>query len=226
VSGLPSVLHAGGIAAPEGPSLGEVLEATGFQKSSSPEELEAELRRHHLCYYAAKKFCPEAGVAGLAGRLFNPAQAPQILLGLEKGFKAVAVNFLTWMPELERLVILQSHESAGTGDLPLNQPSRALMLRRGKRPRMLSLDPSHYGLAGLLRRDLSAWEQARAVESLLSGEADPQWNAERKLVLYNTAFRLWVFGGRTSFSEGLQEAGERLKSGKGLSRYLAWLRKR
>jgi anthranilate phosphoribosyltransferase len=67
--------------------------------------------------------------------------------------------------------------------------------------------------------------QAELLEQVLSGEDHPSLRAERNCVLYNTAFRLWSFGGRPSMNEAVQEASELLKSGKGLSRYLSWLRR-
>jgi anthranilate phosphoribosyltransferase len=49
-------------------------------------------------------------------------------------------------------------------------------------------------------------------------------DAERKQVLWNTACRLWLFGRALSLGEGLEQAQELLRSGRGLTLLMKWAR--
>ena len=237
-AGLPSVLHASPTLPPKsGASLEDILKAAGHQSAATPAELRDELLGRALAYCPAEALCPplaqlrrlreEIGVRTLintAEKLINPAGARRLLVGVNHASAMQRLGSMPLAPGLEKLVVVQGLD--GSEDLPVHKASTALVLAKGKRKRTLAMDPFSLGLGGEGRRDYAPLEQAGLIERILSGEEHPSLRDERHLVLYNTAFRLWIFGGRASMNEGLQEAFDLLKSGKSLTRWLRWLRQR
>lgn len=237
-SGLPVLLHSSPTLPPKmGCSLEDILQAAGYSPPSTVQEAATDLRRRKIAYYSAEILCPplarlrrlreDIGVRTLlntAEKLLNAGGARNMLVGVNH---QSAVDRLSAMPlpeGVEKLVIVQGLD--GSEDLPVHKVSAALVLNRGRRSRRWPLDPSTFKLNADLRKDYSPTQQAEIIERLLSGEDHPSITIERNLVLYNAAFRLWMFGGRASLTDGLQEALELLKSGRCLARYIAWVRRR
>jgi len=236
--GIPILLHSSPTLPPKlGCSLEDILQAAGYSAPTTPQEVGEDLRRRKVAYYSAEILCPplarlrrlreDMGVRTLlntAEKLLNNAGARQMLVGVNH---QSAVDRLSAMPlpeGVDRLVIVQGLD--GSEDLPVHKVSAAFVMNRDRRSRRHVLDPSTYKLNAELRRDYSAAQQAEIIERVLSGEDHPSIVIERNLVLYNAAFRMWMFGARESLTDGLQEALELLKSGRCLTRYIAWVRRR
>ncbi len=237
-AGLPTLLHSSPSLPPKlGCSLEDILQAAGLNPLASAGDLREDLRRHGLGYYSAEIICPplarlrrlreEIGlrtVLNTSEKFINAGGARNLLVGVNH---QSAVDRLSLMPlpeGVEKTVIVQGLD--GSEDLPVHKISSAVVLTRGKRPRAIPMDPTTFGLGGQLRKDYTAQKQAEIIERILSGEEHPSLRAERNLVAYNTAFRLWIFGARNSMNEGLETALELLHSGKCLLNYLNWVRRR
>jgi anthranilate phosphoribosyltransferase len=237
-AGLPTLLHASATLPPKmGSSLEDVLQAAGYHPAASAAELDEDLRRQNLAYYSAEIFCPplarlrrlreEIGVRTLlntAEKFLNCGASRRLLVGVNH---QSAVERLSAMPlpdGVDKLVIVQGLD--GSEDLPVHKVSNAIILGRGRRSRHVEMDPATYHLGGTVRKDYGTPEQAELIEKILAGDEHPSFKSERNLVLYNTAFRLWIFGGRASMTLAMEEAVELLKSGKCLSRYISWVRRR
>jgi anthranilate phosphoribosyltransferase len=237
IAGLPTVLHS---APRRGPGPGcspeDVLRAAGCRPAQAAAEPEEDLRRQALAYVSRELFCPPLGrlrrvrediavgtLFDTAEKLLNVAGARRMLLGVRDWQERERLEAMALPQGVDTLVLVQGSE--GSEDLPVSRVSEVLVLKRGKRGRHLFMDPLTYNLAGQPKRDEAPQKQAGLVEALLSGEDRPEIHAERNLVLYNAAFRLWIFGARTSMTDSLQEAAELLKSGKSLLRYFGWLKR-
>jgi anthranilate phosphoribosyltransferase len=236
--GIPVLLHSSPTLPPKlGCSLEDILQAAGYSPPATVQEAARDLQTRNIAYFSAELFCAplarlrrlreDIGVRTLintAEKLINAGAARRMLVGVNH---QSAVDRLSNMPlpeGVDKLVIVQGLD--GSDDLPVHKTSAALVINRDRRNRRLLLDPSHYNLHADLRKDYSPGEQAEIIERVLGGEDHPSIKIERNLVLYNAAFRYWMFGGRDSLAEGLQEALELLSSGKCLVRYLAWVRRR
>jgi anthranilate phosphoribosyltransferase len=236
-AGLPVLLHSSPSLPPKlGCSLEDILKAAGFHVAATAAEVNDDLKRHQMAYYSAEVFCPplarlrrlreEIGlrtILNTAEKFLNCGGARRLLLGVNHQSAVERLSAMPLMEGVDKLVIVQGLD--GSEDLPVHKVSTAVVLSRGKRSRHVELDPAAFNLGGTFRKDYSAVEQAELVEKVLSGEEHPSVKTERNLVLYNTAFRLWSFGGRSSMSDAMQEAAELLKSGKCLSRYISWVRR-
>lgn len=237
-AGLPVLLHASPSLPPKlGCSLEDILHAAGYHPASSAAEVEEDLKRQHLAYYSAEIFCPplsrlrrlreEIGLRTILNsseKFLNCGGARRLLVGVNHQSAVERLSAMPLMEGVEKLVIAQGLD--GSEDLPVHKVTSAIVLSRGKRSRHIEMDPATFNLGGDLRKDYTAAEQAEIIETVLSGEDRPGSRTERNLVIYNTAFRLWSFGGRGSMNEAVQEAAELLKSGKCLSKYISWVRRR
>ncbi|MGH7442256.1 MAG: anthranilate phosphoribosyltransferase [bacterium] len=237
-AGIPVLLHASPTLPPKlGSSLEDVLRCAGYSAPADPSETARDLGRRSIAYFSAETFCPplarlrrlreDIGVRSLfnsAEKLLNAAGARRLLVGVNHGSALERLSAVPLPEGVDRLVIVQGLD--GSEDLPVHKVSSAFVLNRERRARRLVMDPGPYKLHAPLRQDYSLTEQAELIERVLSGEDHPALVVERNLVLYNAAFRLWIFGGRETLNEGLQEATELLKSGQCLTRYIAWVRRR
>jgi anthranilate phosphoribosyltransferase len=236
-AGLPVLIQASAADPPEGgSSLEEVLAAAGHRVARTAAEIVEDLKRHLWSFYSAEALCPplarlrrlrrELGVSTVldqAETLLNCSGAPHMLLGTLPQGGIDRFNDLKAPSGVDRLVMVQSVD--GSEELPIDAPAEALLLVPGRRNKHVSMDARTYNLDGQWTRRYDPAMQAELLEQVLSGDLHSSLRAERNGVLYNTAFRLWSFGGRASMNEAVQEASELLKSGKGLSRYLSWLRR-
>lgn len=235
-AGLPVLLHSSPTLPPKlGCSLEEILQASGFRVAGSASQVEEDLRRHQLAYYSAELFCPPLArlrhlrediglrtILNTAEKFLNAGGARRIMLGVNHQSAVDRLRAMPLLEGVEKLVIVQGLD--GSEDLPVHKVSAVFVLVRGKRSRRIEMDPATFNLGGDLRKDYTAVTQAESIEKVLSGDPFPGLESERNLVIYNTAFRLWCFGGRASMNEAVQEAAELLKSGKGLARYISWVR--
>jgi anthranilate phosphoribosyltransferase len=237
-AGLPMLLHASPSLPPKlGCSLEDILQAAGLNPVSSASDVQEDLKRQGLSYYSAEIFCPplarlrklreEIGLRTLlntAEKFINCGGARNLLLGVNHQSAVERLTSMPLMEGIEKAVIVQGLD--GSEDLPVHKVSTATVLTRGKRSRHIDMDPATFGLGGDLHKDYSPAQQAELIERILAGEEHPALRSERNMVVYNTAFRLWIFGARASMNEALETALELLRSGKCLMRYLNWVRRR
>lgn len=237
LAGLPMMLH-GARPLPPRAGLGtqDVLDALGLPPTAGVEDAGDDLQRFGIAYADDEALCPPLArlrpvreqlglrtVLHLAGRLCNPAGAQQVLLGLPHPSALERMKALGAGAGYGRLVAVLGNE--GSFDLPTHKSAQVLVFEGGA-SRVLELNAQELGLQAPLRRGLSLEEQRSRLNLVLSGEDYPQIEAERRLVLWNSACYLWLFGRAVSLGEGYEMALELLRSGRGLTQLFKWVKAR
>jgi anthranilate phosphoribosyltransferase len=235
MAGLPTLLHASESLPPKlGLSLQEILQALGLNPAlSSPATVAAELKQHGLGYVNTEAFVP--GLAGLrrlreeigvrsifnhAEKLVDYARAGVRVVGVHH---ASAFEKLTQVSAIEgsRLLLLQGND--GSEDLPVHRRSIVLVADKGE-VRRIEIDPETLGLDAGPREAYNLETQAALITRVLSGEEDPAIEPERRLVLLNTAVRLWLSGKEERLESAVERAWDLLASGQGLTKMTRWLK--
>lgn len=225
LAGLPILLHASPSLPPKnGESLEDILFASGYQGG----------RFEDLGYYSAEIQCPPLGrlrglreelglrtVLNTAEKMLHVGKAPWILVGVNHKSALERLAEVPLPEGCETLAIVQGLD--GSEDLPLHKVSLALIRQKGQPAKRLEMDAKAWGFSGEPRKDLSAMEQAVLIEAILGGGDSAALRIERELVIYNAAFRLWIFGKASTMNEGIEIATEILRGGKCLARYFSWL---
>jgi anthranilate phosphoribosyltransferase len=220
----------------QGVGLGALLRSLGVQRGPADEPLMAmdDLQHLGLGYLDSETWCPvladlrrlrgELGVRTVlhsAERFLKPLGCKQLLVGVQNAPALERVRTLAGRLGAERVVAVQGLD--GSEDLPIHRAAQVVLIENGQ-ARTLTLDAGDLGLQGGLKRGLSLDEQRGRLAQVLGGEASHLVDNERKQVLWNTACRLWFFGQALSLGEGLEQAQELLRSGRGLTLLMKWAR--
>ena len=200
-----------------------MLEAVGAKIDVAPERARAILDETGFCFLFAPAYHPGMKHAGLVrrqlevrtimnllGPCINPARPPVQLLGVAdpKMLRRIAQT-LAAMGVQEALVV----HGSGLDEVALHGETRALRLSGGEIDE-LQITPED---AGLERAPLKVvtggdvTENAERLKALLAGRAS---DAERDIVILNTAALLMTAGKAESLRDGADQAGKALVTGR------------
>ena len=237
LAGLPMLLQSCEPLPPrQGVGLGALLRSLGIERGPADEPVQSmdDLQRLGLGYLDSEAWCPALGrlrrlrdelgvrtVLHSAERFLKPLGGSQMLVGVQNAPALDRVKTLAGRLGAERVVAVQGLD--GTEDLPIHRVAQVVLIENGF-SRSLTLDANDLGLQGSIKRGLSLEEQRGRLAQVLGGEASSLVDNERKQVLWNTACRLWLFGRALSLGEGLEQAQELLRSGRGLTLLMKWAR--
>jgi anthranilate phosphoribosyltransferase len=210
----------------------DVLEAVGARIDVSPERARAILDETGFCFLFAPAYHPGMKHAALVrrqlevrtimnllGPCINPARPPVQLLGVAdpKMLRRIAQT-LAAMGVDEALVV----HGSGLDEVALHGETRALRLSRGEIEE-LQITPEDAGLERAPLKVVTGGdvaENAERLRALLAGRAS---DAERDIVILNTAALLMTAGRAATLTEGAAQARDALlagDAGKVLVRYV------
>lgn len=220
----------------QGVGLGALLRSMGIERGPMDEPMQSmdDLQRLGMGYLDSEVWCPALGrlrrlrgelgvrtVLHSAERFLKPLGCSQLLVGVQNAPALDRVKTLAGRLGADRIVAVQGLD--GTEDLAIHRPTQVVLIENGL-SRSLTLDANDLGLQGGIKRGLGVEEQRGRLSQVLGGEASSLVDNERKQVLWNTACRLWLFGRALSLGEGLEQAQELLRSGRGLTLLMKWAR--
>ncbi len=237
LAGLPTLLQSCEPLPPrQGIGLAALLRSLNIERGPMDEPIQGmdDLLKLGLAYVDSESWCPVLGrlrrirqelgvrtVLHSAERFLKPLGCTQLLVGVQNAPALDRVRHLAGRLGAERVVAVQG--SDGSDDLPIHRPAQAVLIESGQ-VRGLTLDAADLGLQGPIKRGLTLEEQRGRLAQVLGGEAGHAVENERKQVLWNTACRLWLFGRALSLGEGLEQAQDLLRSGRGLTLLMKWAR--
>lgn len=235
LAGLPMLLQAAEPLPPrQGVGQGALLRSLGVQRGPKDEPLQAmdDLQRLGIAALDSEAWCPALGtlrrvrtelgvrtVLHSAERFLKPLGCSQLLVGVQNAPALERVRSLNVRLGAERVVAVLGLD--GSEDLPIHRAAQAVLIENGQ-VRSLTLDAAELGLQGSVKRGLRLEDQRGRLAQVLGGEASSLLENDRKQVLWNTACRLWLFGRALSLGEGLEQAQELLRSGRGLTLLMKW----
>ena len=204
-SGSADVLEAFGVAIDLAPvDVASCLDETGIGFMFAP--------NHHPAMKAVAPIRRELGVRTLfniLGPLANPANAPNILMGVfHPDLVGIQARVLQRLGATRALIVWGED---GIDEISLGAPTKVAELRDG-RVEEYSLDPAELGFARVPTRELAVADamesRARVIEAL-EDRAGPA----RDIVALNAGAALYVAGRAASMAEGVALARKALASG-------------
>jgi anthranilate phosphoribosyltransferase len=231
--GVPVLLHGEpGIAPKHGLTVGDVLHALGVATDLPASDVERSIREIGIGYLRQAYFAPDLASIkwlrdeialrsplNMVEKMYDPAGAPYHLIGL------------THLPYLEKLggalagmgfrktALVQGME--GNEDLPTGRGVRVIEFGSDGAQREYRLNAAEFGLTPAKDDDLSpgldadgkptAERSAELTTSVLAGDAPP---AQRDLVVFNAAFRVYLAGRAPDVGAAIEQAREALASGR------------
>lgn len=229
-AGVPVALHGSETLPPkDGVSLLEILRELGVPTASSAEQAYATLAHSGLTFVETESLCaPLRGLRpirlGLGVRtMLNTAEKFLNLTGAE--WQVTGVFHTSAMDKAAELMkeigyrkgmVVQGID--GSEDIPAHRPSQVLIVRDGDSEKHL-IDPKEYGLSAEV--DAVGWsakEQAERILGVLSGEEE----ALGRMVVLNSALRLWLTERVDSVTAGVDVAWEALASGRAREKFMEW----
>ena len=204
-SGSADVLEALGVAIDLAPvDVASCLDETGIGFMFAP--------NHHPAMKAVAPIRRELGVRTLfniLGPLTNPANAPNILMGVfHPDLVGIQARVLQRLGATRALIVWGED---GIDEISLGAPTKVAELRDG-RVEEYSLDPAELGFARVPTRELAvadAMESRARVLEALEDRAGPA----RDIVALNAGAALYVAGRAASMGEGVALARKALASG-------------
>jgi anthranilate phosphoribosyltransferase len=204
-SGSADVLEALGVAIDLAPvDVASCLDETGIGFMFAP--------NHHPAMKAVAPIRRELGVRTLfniLGPLTNPANAPNILMGVfHPDLVGIQARVLQRLGATRALIVWGED---GIDEISLGAPTKVAELRDG-RVEEYSLDPAGLGFARVPTRELAvadAMESRARVLEALEDRAGPA----RDIVALNAGAALYVAGRAASMAEGVALARKALASG-------------
>lgn len=200
----------------------DVLQALGANIELTPQQVARCIERCGIGFMFAPLFHPamkavagirrEMGVRTLfniLGPLTNPANAPNILLGVfHPDLVGIQVRVLQRLGARRALVV---HGKDGLDEISLGGATLVGELRDG-RVREYEIEPEQFGLAMASSRNLRVADAAESKAMLLRALENKDCVA-RDIVLLNAAAALYTADLAASIDEGLQYAREAIASG-------------
>ncbi|MDE2570892.1 MAG: anthranilate phosphoribosyltransferase [bacterium] len=223
-AGVPVAKH-GNRAASSRCGSADVLEALGVELSLDPDEAARRLRSDRMVFLFAQRFHPamknaapvrrDLGVPtifNILGPLTNPAGVQRLVLGVAQERLVMLVAEALLGLGCERGAVV--HSLDGVDELSGAAPA-VVALVGGGRVELTRLDPQELGVRAQLSdlRGGDAPENARALESILSGERSPRAD----VVALNAALALQVAGLVEELREGLALARQSIAQGAALA---------
>ncbi len=203
----------------------DVLTALGVNLDLTPEDVAACIDEVGLGFLFAPALHPamkhaigprrEMGVRtvfNVLGPLTNPAGASVQIMGVyDPDLVETLAHVLRDLGSESAFVV---NSADGLDELSLAGPNRVAALQEGQ-VRLMTLDPSHYGLARADKAALrggDAEENARLLRDVLAGADGPR----RQVVLLNAGMALVAAGVAADPREGLVRAAESIDSGRAM----------
>jgi anthranilate phosphoribosyltransferase len=187
--------------------VGRCIDEVGFGFMFAP--------RHHAAMahvVPVRKALGVRTIFNFLGPLTNPAGARRQLLGVsDRHYQETIAEALVGLGS-ERALVVAAED--GVDELSTSARTRVIEVGGGRTAEWFA-EPGEYGLApGELDEVAggSPEENAAASRAVLGGERGPR----RDLVLLNAGAAIYVGGGATDLSEGVEKAGEAIDSGAAL----------
>ncbi|MCX7570762.1 anthranilate phosphoribosyltransferase [Tumebacillus sp. DT12] len=229
-AGVPVALHGTESLPPkDGVSLLEILRELGVSAAASVDQAKNTLLQTGLAFMETESWCaPLDGLRqireGLGVRtMLNTAEKFLNLAGAE--WQVTGVFHTSAMDKAAELMKELGYRKGmvvqgidGSEDIPTHRPSAVLIVRDGEAEKHL-IDPKEYGLSAEV--DAAGWsakEQAERILDVLSGEEQ----ALGKMVVLNSALRLWLTERVDSVAAGADLAREALDSGRAKEKFMEW----
>lgn len=229
-AGVPVALHGADSLPPkDGVSLLEILRELGVPTASKAEQAKDTLTKSGLTFVETERLCaPLRGLRpireGLGVRtMLNTAEKFLNLAGAE--WQVTGVFHTSAMDKAAELMKELGYRKGmvvqgidGSEDIPAHRPSAVLIVRDGEAEKHM-IDPKEYGLyAEVDAAGWSAQEQAERILGVLAGEEEELG----RMVVLNSALRLWFTERAGSVAEGVEVAREALASGRAREKFMEW----
>ena len=201
----------------------DVLEMLGVRLKLTPEQNAKLLEETGWCFMFAqnhhpamkfimpvRKSIPDKTVFNILGPLTNPADVKKSLLGVfDKSFVPKMAEAMK-RNGAKDVIVVSSEE--GMDEIGISGVTHAAHLKNGKVEEFL-IDPAEYGIRKNLLSSIKGGDaevNARIIMDILQGYAS---DAQRDVVLLNTATALYVDGMANDIKEGLEMAKDVLEFG-------------
>jgi len=186
------------------PNSAKLLEETGFTFMFA--------QNHHPCMrfiMPVRKSIPEKTIFNILGPLTNPASVTKSMLGVfDKAFVPKMLEALELNGATSAMVV-SSRE--GMDEISISDITYAAQLRDGI-IREFEIDPEEYGIKKMPLKAIvggEAKENAQILRRIFEGEST---DAQRDIVLINTAASLMVDGVARDMQDGLEMAREAIRN--------------
>ncbi|MFD0958824.1 anthranilate phosphoribosyltransferase [Paenibacillus chungangensis] len=201
----------------------DVLEALGVQISLSPEQAAACLERIGLCFMFAQIYHPslrhaaaprrELGVRtifNMLGPLTNPAGADRQLLGLYDRSRTETIAEVLRELGLKRAMVVSSHD--GLDEISISAPTQISELNGGVIT-TYDVTPEQLGLKRSPISQVSGGDPAKNADIIRAIFQGEETGAYRDIVLANAGACIYIGGGASSLTEGVDLAASTIDSG-------------
>ncbi len=209
----------------EGRTVFDALRGLGVGSPHTLEEAEVSLSEHGFAATSADHYLPELyallglrhelarrTVLNVIEKISSPVPDSRIMVGVTHRPFLESISEALMELGVEHALVFQAIE--GSDEAPLDGNSSLVRVENGETGEF-SVSPGSVGLSRATKTHVpwrSADDEARQVLGALEGEESPV----RDLILYNAALRLWVADEDAPLAEGVERAGEALRSGAAL----------
>ena len=224
-AGIKVVKH-GGRAVSSRSGSADVMEKLGINIQLSAQQAELIFYKTGMVFLLAPLFHPAMKQVALIrkelkirtifnfiGPFTNPASVKRQLIGVPNIEIAEKLAEVGKKLSYERLLIVTSED----GMDEISTYSRTILFEINKDLiKKLIIDPKKFGFKKFDKKDIfggTATDNARIIKNILKGAKGPQ----RDLVVFNSAFALYVAGAVTNIKEGIKVAENSIDSGKARS---------
>ena len=206
----------------QGRTVFDALRGLGVPASQTLGETEASLGQHGFGVSGTGQYLPELHallglrwemarrtVLNVVEKLVSPVAGSRFMVGVtHRPFLRSVPEALTGLG-VEHALVFQAIE--GSDEAPLDGSSSMVRVRDGAAEEF-QVSPESLGLSRATRAQIP-WsgpgdEAGRLLDALTRNKGPA-----RDLVLYNAALRLWIAGEAASVAEGVEKAGEAIRSG-------------
>ena len=224
-TGIKVVKH-GGRAVSSRSGSADIMEKLGINIQLSAQQAELVFYKTGLVFLLAPLFHPAMKQVALIrkelkirtifnflGPFTNPASVKRQLIGVPNIEIAEKLAEVGKKLSYERLLIVTSED----GMDEISTYSRTILFEINKNLiKKTIIDPKKFGFKKFDKKDIfggTATDNARIIKNILKGAKGPQ----RDLVVFNSAFALYVAGAVTNIKEGIKVAENSIDSGKAKS---------
>lgn len=200
----------------------DVLEALGVNINLTPQQASVILEKVGMVFLFAPAFHPamkniapirkELGVKtvfNFLGPFLNPASTKRQLLGVPSKLLAKKLTAVARKLNYRHLLLIASKD--GMDEISISGKTHIFEVK-GKTVRSKTISPKQFGFKTSSKNQIlggNAEENARLIRGILEGEI----GARRDIVVFNSAFALYVSGKARTIKEGIKLAEKSIDSG-------------
>ena len=202
----------------------DCLEALGVRLDLEPEQNERVLEKGNICFMFAQKYHAAMRFVGpvrkgiglrtvfnILGPLSNPAQANAELMGVYSEELVEPMAHVLDNLGIKRALVVYGQDRLD--EISMSAPTTCVEVRDGKFERYVII-PEQFGFKRCQKSELTGGdgiENAKIMERIFKGECT---DAKADAVILNAGAGIYLMGGASNITQGVEIARETIRSGK------------